>query len=130
VGAPGRDGAGGRLAASARDELSAYVAEIAAGPRTPRVSLTLLSRFLFDRRLHGTAESYAALTALEGLGAALGAAPRTLVKDHAVDRAAVGALWMELSAQAPDRLREAAAGLWSKLFGGPLPEVRRVDAPE
>jgi hypothetical protein len=109
VGAPGRDGAGGR---------------------TPRVSLTLLSRFLFDRRLHGTAESYAALTALEGLGAALGAAPRTLVKDHAVDRAAVGALWMELSAQAPDRLREAAAGLWSKLFGGPLPEVRRVDAPE
>jgi hypothetical protein len=43
-----------------------------------------------------------------------------------VDRAAVGALWLQLAAQLPDRLREAARGLWSKLFGRPLAEVERV----
>jgi hypothetical protein len=42
----------------------------------------------------------------------------------------VGALWMDLSALPPDRLHEAARELWHKLFGAPLADVRRVEAPE
>jgi hypothetical protein len=129
VGPLGRPGDEGHLAAAARDELSAYLAELSRDPRTPRVGLALLSRFLFDRRLHGTPESYAALTILEGLGKELGKAPRPLLHDGAVDRRAASALWLDLVAGPPQRLRDAAATLWASLFSKPLPDLHPLAPP-
>jgi hypothetical protein len=120
-----------RDAAAAQAEFSAYLAELAWDPSTVRVGLGLVARFLFDRRMHGTAECYAALAILEGLGETLGATARApLLAGGAIDRRAVSALWLELTALPPDRIREGARTLWAASFGGPLPEVRRLDPPE
>ena len=114
-------------AARARAELSAYLAELARDDRTGRVGLTMIGRFLFDRRLHGSAECYAALAIFEGLAGALAvpdAAP--LIVRRSVDRSAVARLYLALAKEPPARIRDAAKRLWEQLFARPLPELRRV----
>lgn len=131
VGPLERAGEERRGAARARDELSAYLAELARDPRTPRVGLTLLARFLFDQRMHGAAECYAALTIVEGLAEALGvSAGAPLLADGAIDRHAVGQVWLALVALPPERLREAARRLWETLFARPLPELHQLPSAE
>jgi hypothetical protein len=116
-----------RGAATARAELSAYLAELARDARTPRVGLTLIARFLFDRRMHGAPECYAALTILEGLAAELGVRVEApLLSRGAIDQHAVAAVWTGLVALPPERLREAARKLWESLFATPLPDLHRT----
>jgi hypothetical protein len=129
VGALMEDGKERRLAASARAELSAYLAELARDARTPKLGLTMIARFLFDQRLHGTGESYAALTILEGLADRL-AVPGKVLVNHKIDRHAVAGVWLALVALPPERLREEARKLWEALFGVPLPELRKVAPAE
>jgi hypothetical protein len=120
-----------RHAATARAELSAYLAELARDPRTPRVGLTFIARFLFDQRFHGAPESYAALAILEGLAAGLGVGVKApLLAGGAIDRGAVADVYLALAALPPDRLREAAKKLWEALFEAPLPDLHKLgDAP-
>ena len=119
-----------RDAVAARAELSAYLAELARDARTPRVGLTLIARFLFDRRMHGAPECYAALVLLEGLADGLGVrVAHPLVAAGAIDRHAVAEVWGALVALPPERLRAAARTLWEALFAAPLPDLRLV-APE
>jgi hypothetical protein len=127
VGPLEQDGKERRLAASARAELSAYLAELARDARTPKVGLTMIARFLFDLRLQGTAESYAALAILEGLADRLGVPmPGKLVVEHMIDRRAAASVFLALVALPPERLREEASKLWAALFGAPLPELCKV----
>jgi hypothetical protein len=120
-----------RAAATARAELSAYLAELARDAQSPRVGLTLVARFLFDRRMHGAPESYAALSILEGLADALGVRPAApLLAGGSIDRRAVSGVWTALVALPPDRLRDAAKKLWESLFSAPLPDLRKLAPAE
>jgi hypothetical protein len=126
------DGAGKerRGASRARAELSAYLAELARDPKTTRVGLTMIARFLFDRRAHGTGESYAAVIILDGLAEALEVGDRSpLVVRHQVDRHAAARDYLALSTMPPEKLREAAQKLWEKLFEAPLPDLRKQGTP-
>lgn len=117
-----------RHAATARAELSAYLSEIARDPRTARVGLGQVARFLFDRRQHGIPECYAAIVILEGLADRLGVArPDPLVAAGKVDRRAASRLYLAIAAADPDRLRAAAKALWEKLFEAPLPDLHPLD---
>ncbi|MFT3769570.1 MAG: hypothetical protein QM820_29390 [Minicystis sp.] len=114
-----------RHAVTARAELSAYLSELGRDTRTGRVGLGAVARFLFDRRLHGTPECYAALVILEGLAEGLGVPQKgPLVTGSTVDRRAAGRLYLALAAAPPERLREAAQRLWEQLFAAPLPDLR------
>jgi hypothetical protein len=120
-----------RLAATARAELSAYLAELARDAQTPRVGLTLIARFLFDQRLQGSPECYAALTILEGLAEGLGTPARApLVHAGAVDRRAAADLYLALTALPPARLNAAARTLWERLFAAPLPDLHKLASPD
>jgi hypothetical protein len=114
-----------RHAAAARGELSAYLGELARDARTTRVNLTMVSRFLFDRRLSGTPECYAALVIVEGLVDALSVSQGARFVDRGViDRGAVAKAYLDLASLPADRIRLAARRLWEKLFEEPLPELR------
>ena len=118
-------------ATTARAELSAYLAELARDTRTGRVGLGMVARFLFDRRLHGTAECYAALVILEGLAAELGVAQDApLVAGGAVDRRGAGKLYLGLVELPPEQLRAAAKRLWERLFETPLPDLHLTGPKE
>ena len=122
--APPQGGEAFRFAQLARAELSAYLAELSRDPRTTRVNLTMIARFLFKRSLSGTAESYAALVIFEGLGAELSLPAETpFVQSGQIKRDAVASLYLALSALPPADLRAAAARLWEKLFDTKLPEL-------
>ncbi len=114
-----------RQAASAAAELSAYLAEIARDPVAARVGLSMVARFLFDARLHGAAECYAALTIVEGLARELGVTHPPLLAGRSIDRAAVGSAYLALTQRPADDVRAAARRLWQSLFGEPLPELVR-----
>lgn len=129
VGPALKDGREQAHAAHARAELSAYLSELSRDDRAGRVGLTMVVRMLLDAHMHGTAESYAALTIVEGLAADLALPPEApLVASRRVDRAAVGRRYLALSALPPERLRDAARRLWEKLYGVPL-VVLRAAAP-
>lgn len=113
-----------RHAAAARAELSAYLAELARDGRTPRVGLSMVARFLFDRRLHGTAECYAALTIFEELSRALDVRDEApLLAQRTIDRRAASRVYLALAAAPPDRLRAAAKASWETLFGAKLADL-------
>jgi hypothetical protein len=115
-----------RAAVRARAELSAYVAELARDDRTTRVNLTLVTRFLFSRRMQGTAPSYAAIVILEGLGEELSIPVKGhLVVGGNIDRDAASELWLSLVSRPAVDLQRAAGRLWAKLFGSPLAELRK-----
>ncbi len=112
----------------ARSELSAYLAEMHRDPRTPKLGLTLIARFVFDSQRWGASESFAAVVLLEGLGRELGAGASHLVaKAGEIDRAAAARLYLVLTDAPPERLRDAAGRLWAKLFGAPLAELTRSE---
>jgi hypothetical protein len=126
VGPLEKDGHERRHAATSRAELSAYLAELARDDRTAGVGLTMIARFLFDRHMHGTAESYAALVILEGLSEDLGGSQRPMLVSGTIDRRAVADVYLALEAWPRDRLRDSAKKLWEKLFEAPLPVLRVV----
>ena len=122
VGASERDG---DPASRARAELSAYLAEIARDDRTTRSNVTLLSRYLFAKRLQGTAECYAALVTFEGLARELRIDGAGLVDARMINRAKVSDLFLALMAKTQPEIRDAAKRLWESLFQTPLPDLRR-----
>jgi hypothetical protein len=124
---PAGEGEAARFAAQARAELSAYLAELARDTRAARSDLTMIARFLFDPRLQGIAECYAALVIVDGLAAELDLPKRgPLVRGGHVDRAVVAELYLALTAQPPDALRAAAARRWRALFLAELPTIRAL----
>jgi hypothetical protein len=126
VGPMEHDGQERRAASQATAELSAYLAELARDRRTPRVNLALVARFLFDRTLWASAESYVALVIFDGLTRSLATATRgPFLHDGEIDRARVAEAWLELDQRPGDELRRAARTLWQEMFGEELAELRR-----
>jgi hypothetical protein len=124
VGAAG-EGEQHRFASQTRAELSAYLGELSRDERTTKVNLTMISRFLFKKQMQGMAESYSAVVIFEGLAEELGL-PRGagLVTRGNILRERAAEIYLALTAQPPEALRAAAARLWTKLFEGPLPELK------
>jgi hypothetical protein len=126
---PLRDGRGryDTHALRARNELSAYVSQIASDMWLPQVSLWSLARHAFrpaGARL--SPEAIAAVVVLEGLAAELGiASPGSALRGELIDRDRLAALVAPLASVPTIDLRSAAARLWARLFGEPL--VRLVD---
>lgn len=108
-----------RLTRRAVAELSAYTSELARGTALVRTTLALVSRFVFDRRSWGTAECYAAIVLLEGIGRELGVEVE-LVRGRTIDRQALARLVLSLRERSPDELRRAAASVWQTLYSAPL----------
>jgi hypothetical protein len=130
VGPLEKDGKERGHAAAARAELSAYLAELARDERTGVFGVGMVARFLFDKHLHGTAESNAAVVILEGLASELALPPEApLVVSHTVDRRVASKLYLALTAVPAERLRGAAKRLWERLFAAPLPALHKKDAP-
>ncbi|MDQ3034058.1 MAG: hypothetical protein M3Y87_16705, partial [Myxococcota bacterium] len=116
------------LAQRSNAELSAYLSELARDATIARANLALLVRNLFDVRLWGTPECYAALVVLEGLADRMGLAHGPLVVAHAIDRAEVARAHLALAARPDEELRASAAQLWQDLYGRPLPVLRNTGA--
>jgi hypothetical protein len=110
-----------RGAVSAKAELSAYTAEIASDPLTPRLSLALLCRFIFDRDSRGATESYVAAALVDRLAAQLGLPlDGPPIHDGQIDRHRLATAYLAILAIPEPRLRSAAAAVWASLFGEPL----------
>jgi hypothetical protein len=119
---------GGRAGENARDhvrnELSAYLSQVARDEPLTKTTFTMLLRFLADPRVRGGAESYAALIATEELAGELGiqgVAP--LLHDRQLDDARIDVAHRELTAVPAPKLRAAARKVWARLFGRELPEL-------
>jgi len=83
--------AGENVRSHVKNELSAYLAQVARDEPLTKTTFTMLVRFLADPRVRGGAESYAALIATEQLAAELGItgiAP--LLDDRKLDDARIG----------------------------------------
>jgi hypothetical protein len=112
-----------RFAVRARDELSAYLAQLAWDPGLAGTSLVLQARLLLDDGLAGGAETSAALVIFTGLAEELGLPAAELVVRRRIDDAQVSALVRALLARPGDEVTAAAARLWARLFGEELPRV-------
>ena len=111
----------------ARDELSAYLAELARDRLTPRVNFTLISRFLFDRDRWGSAECYAALVIFEGLASELDVAIEgELVVSGSIDREVIAEVYLAVTDRPEAEVRAAAEKLWERLFKASLPAIEIV----
>ncbi len=111
----------------ARDELSAYLAELARDRLTTRVNLTLISRFMFDRERWGSAECYAALVIFEGLAKELGVEIEgELVHRGSIDRELLADIYLAITDRPEDKLRAAAQALWERLFEASMPAIEIV----
>jgi hypothetical protein len=115
-----------KFATQTKDELSAYLGELARDEATTRVNLTLLSRFLFNRDLWGGAESYVALVIFQELGGELGLIVPTLLESGGIQREKVSSLYLQLTDKKSQELQAAAARVWERQFGEPLPEMKRA----
>jgi hypothetical protein len=125
VGAATGDDAERSPATRARDELSAYLAELARDRLTSRANLTLLGRFLFDRRSWGTVECYVALIIFQALGRELDVGDGgALVVHGEIDRERVARIYLALTLRSSAELGAAAQALWERLFAAPLPPLR------
>jgi hypothetical protein len=111
----------------ARAELSAYLGEIARDERTPRLGLTMIARFAFDKGRWGSSESFAAVVIVDGLARQLGMPVPALLVKNEIDRSALAKLYLALTDVPPDRLRATARTLWAKLFGAPLAPLARAE---
>ncbi len=113
---------------SARDELSAYLSQLARYPALPKTLLTLLAR----HALYSGApqpEAVAAVVVLEGLARQLAMPPAILVTSRQIDRPRAAQVYLALLAVPSDQLRAAAGRLWAELFGAPLPALEEVTLP-
>ena len=90
------------------------------GNRT-RTALTMLVRFVADPRVRGSAESYAALIALEELCIELGIKDVSpIVHDRQLDEGRIEHAHEQLTALPPDQLRTGAKKVWARLYGREL----------
>ncbi len=110
----------------ARDELSAYLAQIASGA-TPIRDLLLLSRSLFGER--SDAYSYAAWAAFLGIGRELDI-DTSLIARGRVHAEQFGRVLDALIERTPVEIRAAAARYRRAAYGADLPEVRLLNATD
>jgi hypothetical protein len=111
----------GALAWHIRNEMSGYLAQIAANPTMARVDLVLLAGWAFDRRAWGGAESYVAAYAIAQIAAELGApldAPP--IAEGAIDRARLAKAMLGILAKSDAEVAGAAGKAWATFFGEPL----------
>jgi len=113
------DGNPRAIVASARAELSGYLSQILNDTATPQASLWHLGRQVFNKDRWGTGEFYAGLVVLEGLAKQLGADTSTPRYARGLDRDRLGAFATLIAKQPADKLRAAAAALWTDLYGEP-----------
>jgi hypothetical protein len=107
-------------AASARDEMSAYLAQLARAPALAGTSLVLIGRALMNRHFWGGAECHGALVILAGLARELGLPEEKLVAQRFVDRGAAARTLTLLLGKPEGEVSAAAARLWQHLYGVPL----------
>ncbi len=126
VGPLASGGRGNPKAARARNELSAYISQIASDMWLPQAALWNLSRHAFQSSRRGSPESYAAVLVLEGLARQLDIkSPGPAFHNGEIDRDRLADLVVPLASKPTIELRSAAARLWAELFDEPL--VRLVD---
>ena len=124
---PGGGRAGENLRDHIKNELSAYLAQLARDEPLARTTFTMLLRFLADPRVRGSAESYAALIATEELASELGIAGASpLLHDRLIDDARVDLAHRELTTVPAPKLRDAARKVWSRLYGADLAPLTRL----
>jgi hypothetical protein len=105
----------------ARNELSAYLSQIANDPATARYTLWHVARAVFDRGMWGSAESYAGVLIIEGLARQLGVtAAQPLIEHRSIDRRKLLAPALALASAPPEKLRAAARSLWLELYEEPF----------
>ncbi len=112
----------GSLPARSRDELSAYLAELAGKQDSPLLALVLLSRFVLDRDLSAGPYFYAALAVFEGLGQELGVDVKA-IRGPGFDRQRFAKLLFAVVHFSPAKLHDAARRCWQAQFDGKLPAV-------
>lgn len=81
---------------------------------------------LFDGRLWGKGEMYAALVLFEGLGRRLELTHDPLVVRRRIDRAAVASLYLQLRDESSERLSRESERVWAELFGQTFPNLERL----
>lgn len=116
----------GTRAASALAEMSAYLSELARDPLTPKLNLTLLVGYLFDKGSWGMGESYAALVIVEGLADELGIEHDHFVIGRSINRTTIAAVYEKMCKVEPEKFRSAARTLWSRSFDTELPQLELV----
>ena len=107
--------------ASCRDELSAYLAQIARSADHAATNVALVSRAAFDRNLWGTPHSYAAAVVLPALSGEFGGPEGKLIRGGAIDRALATDMILAVTARPGGEIARAAASVYGKLFGSDLP---------
>jgi hypothetical protein len=118
----------GSLPARARDELSAYLAELAASPDSPLLQLMLLSRFVLDVDLARANPPYfyAAFAAYQGIGEELGLEVDALLSHGGPFRERFVPLVFAVVDKSPQAIRAAAARCYEKQFGHAVEVVKTV----
>jgi hypothetical protein len=118
------------LARASRNELSAYLSQIASDPVTPHLALWALARSAFDRSRWGRPEAYVGTVVLTGLGRELGVpSAGVVIKKGKIDRERLELVAVAIAGKSSAELRAAAARLWSSLFGRPYVAITDVAPP-
>lgn len=106
-------------------ELSAYLSQFARSGPLVRYHLVTLARYALDRRLRGKPEREAAFALIVGMTQQLEGAPLSL-EPGSIRRPLLTDALLSLLERSDDELHAAAAGLWSEIFGLPLPAMERL----
>lgn len=121
----------GRVANDMREavmnELSAYVSQIARDDRMPKTTLALLQRFLVNPRTRGSTEAFVAIIATEAIARELhieDIAP--LVSRGVLDEDRLSRAHEKITAASGERLSQAAAAAYKRLFGRDLAPLSRI----
>ncbi len=112
----------GGLAARARQELRAYLAEIVAAPHSPLLGLILLGRHLFAEASQGGAYWYAARVLFLALAEELGVAAVAEGEERARPEDSAR-LFLAVLARDDAALRGALERVQARTFGEPVPVV-------
>lgn len=114
----------GSLAARARDEESAYLAELGRADDSPLLDLVILSNFVLNRETKNPPYTYAALAVYAALGKALGV-DVDAVLGRSISRQRFANLAELLWGRPADELRDAARRAYAAEFGSEWANVAR-----
>lgn len=112
----------GTLHARARDELSAYLAEMSRSPDSPMLTFVLLASHLFNKAALGGAYSYAALAALDAISSELGIDFWEHVRTR-IERKDVAKVFLKVVERPPEEVRSAAQRAYEKAYEQRVPDV-------
>lgn len=120
------------LAARARDEASAYLAQMAEAELPAALTLVTVSRFLFDRALWGDPYSYAALAVLDAMAdeATTQTGESELLQGGGVRRERVAERVLALTDLPDAQLRDVGRRAYQRLFGDAMAAVTTRDVAQ